>query len=563
MGLGTGWRSFVKNSPYWVRRTLFFLEDNWVKIAIAFFVIGMAGVSVWALSQMESFYRLQQLSFMPLWFLIIIISSIISALIYVSLMFGLMSRQKKKKIIGELINVHFKDVIGIDEAKEEAREMVQLLKDHRRVQQIGGKAIRGLLMQGPPGCGKTYLAKAIATEAKVPFISMAASDFVEIFVGVGSSRVRRIFRDARRLAQIHGAAIIFIDEVDAIGRNRTFGWGGSIETNSTLNSLLVEMDGIQDTDANVVVIGATNAPESSLDVALLRPGRFDRKIYVDRPNLEGRKEVFEYYLSKVKAEPDIDVGRLARWSVYKSPADIENIVKEGALIATRNGRDVIAYKDLSEAMDRIELGVKHRKSMTEGERKLIAYHEGGHLVTTYLIHPTDDVFKASIIARRDSLGMVQPRAREELHTHSRERLLADIKVSLAGYVAEKVVFGVTSDGVASDFRHAFSIARAMVGRLGMGGRYIGDWMSAAGQDGVAWAVMISEDTKRELDQETNKILTDCAAEVEKLLKTERKILDRFAQELLKKEELEYDEIEAIFAEFGQSRKQLADPKAAD
>ena len=377
-------------------------------------------------------------------------------------------------------------------------------------------------------------------------------------MGVGASRVRKIFKDARRQASANGACIIFIDELDAIGRARTYSSMGGQETDQTLNALLVEMDGLQGRQENVVVIGATNAAEGVLDPALLRPGRFDRKIYVDRPNLEGREKVFKFYLSKVQADPVIDVGRLARISVGKSPAEIENIVKEAALIATRKKQDQVTYKDISEAIERVDLGIKHRKSMTEAERRRVAYHEAGHLITLQFFHPTDDVFKASIIARRGTLGVVYHNPREEFHTQGRDKLLADIKVSLAGYVAEKIVFGETSDGVSGDFQHAMAVAQQMVWSLGMGSKYLGDWTMPFGRQ-TAFSngnSQLSESVKADLNAETNGIFRSCAEEVEKMLTRERVILDRFANELLKRDELEYDDIEAIFAEYGKSRAQM-------
>ncbi|MBI3332812.1 MAG: AAA family ATPase [Candidatus Omnitrophica bacterium] len=545
---------------FWWRRLLIFFRDHWLGITISLFSVLCLGLTWYGMSKLESFYRNMQLATLPMTILVWLVMGAISAFIYVWVMFGYFSKQNRKNIKGQQVDVHFKDVIGIDEAKEEAWEVVQLLKDHARLKKVGGKILKGILMQGPPGCGKTYLAKAIATEAGIPFLSLAASDFVEVFVGVGASRVRKLFKDARRLAYANGACIIFIDELDAVGRSRTFSWMGGQETNSTLNALLVEMDGLQAEQENVIVIGASNAAEETLDVALLRPGRFDRKIYVDRPNLEGREKIFTYYLGKVQADSAIDVGRLARRTVGKTPAEIENMIKEGALIATRNKRDRISYDDLSEALERIELGIKHRKSMSETERRLVAYHEAGHLVVLYLLHPTDDVFKASIIARRGTLGVVHHNPREELHTHSREKLLADVKVSLAGYVSEKLVFGTTSSGVAGDFQHAMALAHSMVWRFGMGSKYLGDWtiplMPASGlTDGIN--SQLSEMVKGELNAETNNLFRSCAEEVEQLLKRERPILDRFANELLKREELEYDEIEAIFAEYGKPHPRIA------
>ncbi len=535
-----------------LRRVKVYIIDHKIAVGSALFVLVCFWLSWWGMSKMESFYVNMTIATLPLHILTWILGSIISAFIYVSLMFGMFSKSnRKQKTKSHFVNVRFSDVIGIDEAKEEAWEVVELLKDHARLKKVGGKIIRGLLMQGPPGCGKTYLAKAIATEAGIPFLSLAASDFVEIFVGVGASRVRKLFTDARRLAYSNGACIIFIDELDAVGRARSFSWMGGQETNSTLNALLVEMDGLQSEQENVVIIGASNAPEETLDPALLRPGRFDRKIYVDKPNLAGREKVLAYYMGKVQAESNIDIGRLARRTVAKSPADLENLIKEAALIASRNKHEKLTYDDLSEALERIELGIKHRKSMSDSERRMTAYHESGHLLVLYLLHPTDDVFKASIIARRGTLGVVYHMPREEMHSHDKNKLLADIKVSLAGYVAEKLVSGVTTTGVSGDFQNAMTKANAMVWRLGMGSKYLGDWgmLTANGS-----STMLSQQVVAELNAETNAIFQSCAKEVEQLLTKERAILDRFASELLKKEELEYDEIEAIFAEHGKSRQ---------
>ncbi len=538
------------------RKLKIFCQDHWLGIAITLTAVICFGLTWYGMSKLESFYRNMQLATLPMTILVWLLMGAISAFIYVWVLFGYFSKQNRKQVKGQQVNVHFRDVIGIDEAKEEAWEVVQLLRDRARLKKMGGKILRGILMVGPPGCGKTYLAKAIATEAGIPFLSLAASDFVEVFVGVGASRVRKLFKDARRMSYAQGACIIFIDELDAVGRSRSFSWMGGQETNSTLNALLVEMDGLQGAQENVVVIGATNAAEEVLDIAMLRPGRFDRKIYVDRPNLEGREKLFTYYLGKVQAEPNIDVGRVARRAVRKTPAEIENIVKEAALIATRYKREKVTYGDISEALERIDLGIKHRKSMSQTERRMTAYHEAGHLIVMYLLHPIDDVFKASIIARRGTLGVVWPSPREELHTQSKDQLLADIKVDLGGYMAEKLVSGTTCSGVASDFRDAMGRAHNMVWRFGMGTKYLGDWAMLA--DGNS--SQLSDTVKSELNAETNAIFRTCAEEVEQLLTKERMILDRFAKELLEKEELEYDEIEAIFAEYGKSRMPLPSSK---
>jgi ATP-dependent metalloprotease FtsH len=493
-----------------------------------------------------------QLAQLPIQIIMWVFASAISAVIYVSLMFGRFGQIDSKKIKGTNVNIKFSDVLGIDEAKEEALEVVNLLKDHAAVQKVGGKIIKGLLLIGPPGCGKTYIAKAIATEAGLPFLSLSASEFTEIFVGVGARRVRKLFKQARRLAYANGGAIVFIDEIDAIGRTRTFSFMSGQESNTTLNQLLVEMDGLQNEKENVVVIGATNSSEEILDPAILRPGRFDRKLYVDRPNLQGREDIFKYYLGKVKYDPALDIGKLARQAVYKTPAEIENIIKEASIIALRSKRDIINHKDLSEAMERIELGIKHRKHMTPEEKKVVAYHEAGHLITLYMLHPTDDVFKASIIARRGALGVVHHQPREEIFTSNKERLLGTIQVSLAGYVAEKTKFNTTSDGVSADFQNAMRIAHGMVWCLGMDGKHIGDYsIIPEGQ--------LADSIKEELNIETQKIFQKCLQEVETLLHQETELLDRFANELLKREELEYDEIDAIFKEYKKTKIGCAPP----
>lgn len=523
---------------------LFFLE-YWVRVLIATVVLTVLGLAIYGLSTLESFYRHMTLATIPVQLLLGAMHALMFVYLYMTVFRGGFAKLKPNMIKGEKVGVNFKDVIGIDEAKQESWEVVELIKDRRKLQQIGGKIVRGILMMGPPGCGKTYLAKAIATEAGIPFISMSASEFTEIFVGVGASRMRKLFKKANRLAEAHGGCIIFIDELDAIGRKRSFSYlGGGMETNTTQNQLLVEMDGLSEKQQNVIIIGATNTPESELDDALKRPGRFDRKVYIDRPNLEGREKIFEFYLTKVKHDKSINVAKLAKQAVYKSPADIMNIIKESALIATRNKRDVVTHKDISEAMDRIDLGIKHRKHMTVREREMVAYHEAGHLVTLYIIHPTDDVFKASIISHKGFLGIVQHQPREELHTRSKEALMSDIKVSLSGYLSESIKYGTTSTGVSQDFTNAMANAHAMVWSLGMGDAgMVGDYT-------VIPQAQLADATKDRLNTETQNIMQRCLKETEEFLKKEWKIVERFVKELLEKEELEYDDIEAIFKEYG-------------
>ena len=538
-----------------------FCEIHWIKIAVVVVCVGSIVWPIYAMMKIDSYQR----TYLMALFAMTPIQSILYAGIFIVMLYwlhyggGSFSKLSKGKVKGDQVNVRWSEVIGMDEAKREAWEVVELLKDHAKVEQIGGKVLRGVLLIGPPGCGKTYLAKAIATEATLPFLSISGSEFIEIFVGTGPARVRKIFKQAQQFARIEGGCIIFIDELDAVGTSRgtDLGFGAQTERNNTVNELLVQMDGLESQRYNIVVIGATNASESVLDQALLRPGRLDRKIYVDRPGLDDREKLYQFYLGKVKADPAIDVARLARRTVWKSPADIENIVKESALIATRNKRQLITFKDLSEALERIELGFKRHRKMNEEERRRIAYHEAGHVVVTYLLHPTDDVFKASIISRRDALGVVYHQPREELFTSSRDRILANIKAALGGFVAEKLKFESTSDGVAADFHNAITQAHNMVWRLGMGTNgFIGDYEALLS----SWAFRsagsgdrLSDRMKERLNDETHAILSQCVKDVEVLLRAEDVLLERFASELLKKEELEYDDIEAIFTEYGKQR----------
>ena len=526
------------------RKLIMYFRMYKVIIIVGFLIALLVVLSVVGLRSLESFYRKMTLATMPLQFLMAGIHAAIFVFMYLVFLRGGFAKLDKAPIKGRDIDVRWKDVIGMEGAKQEAWEVVQLIRDRARLKAIGGKVIKGLLMIGPPGCGKTYLAKAIATEARLPFISMSGSEFVEIFVGVGASRVRKLFKKARNLAFGYGGCIIFLDEIDAVGRSRSFSFMGGQETNSTQNQLLAELDGLKEKGHNIVVIAATNAPEESLDAALKRPGRFDRMIYITRPNQEDREKIFAYYLSRVKVDESVDIGRLARRAVYKTPADIENLVKESALISTRRKKAKIGWEEISEAFERIELGIKHPLTMTPKEREMTAYHESGHLMITFLLHPTDDIFKASIIPRRGTLGVVHHSPTQELHTKSKEGFLADIKTALGGYVAEKLKVGVTSSGVASDFRQSMMVAHNMVWKLGMGDSgLLGDFTAVPKEQ-------LSEDVKKRLNDDTNKIFQKCVKEVDELLTKERPLLDKFAKELLEKEELEYDEIEAIFKKAG-------------
>ncbi len=561
------------------RKIKLFFEFHWIAIIITVLtvIIGISFIfflrnAIVAWQTSESYFKKSALAQYGLFFYIFLVLQIISLPLSGALWIWLMrggamkfTHIGKKAIEGKDIRIHWQDVIGMEEAKEEAMEVVRLVTDRAKLQAIGGKILRGILMIGPPGCGKTYLAKAIATESNIPFIAMSGSEFIEMFVGVGASRIRKLFKQAQQLAYVEGGCIIFIDELDAVGAQRAVdrGFGGQTESNTTLNQLLIEMDGLKEKDYNIIIIGATNAPESFLDPALLRPGRFDRKIYVDLPNLEERDKLFAYYMKDVKYEPTVDMKRLARLTVGNSPADISNLIREATLITIRNRKETVSMKEISEAYDRVEMGIKHKVVFTQSDREKIAYHEAGHAIAMYFLAPHKDVFKATILARGGALGFVMPQPREEIHVHTKEQYLGDIKVSLASYVAEKLKINTTTSGVSQDFNSAMWRAHSMAWEWGMGkSGLVGNYSLLAQMttrygifrgEGVSY---ISEKLKEQLNNDVQQILHECLKEVEDLLIKESALLDRFAQELLAKDELNYDEIEAIFKEFGKARPSL-------
>ncbi|MFA5114978.1 MAG: AAA family ATPase [Candidatus Omnitrophota bacterium] len=539
---------------YWLRMLLWAIAS----IALILLVILLVkGIKAWF--EAESYVRQSQLAMYPLQIFIWVIVGAIQTTMFVFMLYWMQFKKggqqfthsNKKSVSGKDVGIHWSDVIGMDEAKEEALEVVNLIRDRAELQRIGGRILRGLLMLGPPGCGKTYLAKAIATEAGMPFISMSGSEFVEMFVGVGAGRIRNLFKSARELAEIEGGCIIFIDELDALGARRGIetGGGGTTEHNQTLNQLLVEMDGLKEKDTNVVIIGATNAPENYLDIALLRPGRFDRKIYVDKPSLEDRQKLFEYYLKEVKYDQaSVKTDRLARITVGNSPADIANIVRESALIAVRRKKNLISMKEIDDARERISLGIKRRIKVRQEEKLQAAYHEAGHAIVTYLLVPTQDVFKVTITPRGYTGGATWTPEKEEIFIPDRQKLLGEIKTCLGSYAAERLKLGTTTAGVDSDFKKALYIAHNMVWRWGMGkSGVIGNFHVFNN------AEFVSESTRNRLDIDVQDILNTCLREVEELLHKEDAILERLAKELIAKEELNYDEIEAIFKEFGKNR----------
>ncbi len=545
------------------KKIRFYIKLHWLKALLAIFLTALAislvflitvGLRAW--NESESYLRQSQLAMIPLQLYLQVIMALIFGFVYTYLMYWLyfkrgassFSQTTKKSVAGADVGITWNDVIGMDEAKEEALEIVKLITDRARLQSIGGKILKGILMLGPPGCGKTYLAKAIATETKLPFISMSGSEFVEMFVGVGAGRVRSLFKRAQQLAELEGGCIIFIDEIDAVGAQRSMerGFGGTTEHNTTLNQLLVEMDGLKDKDYNIVLIGATNASEAYLDPALLRPGRFDRKIIVDKPNLEDRQKLFAYYLQKVKYNvTDVKIDRLARITVGQSPADIANIVREAALITIRNQNSSISMKEIDEARERIALGIKRRIRLSEKEKWQTAYHECGHAIVTYLLAPSKDVFKITITPRGPTGGATWTPEREDTFIEDSNAILSKIKISLGSYAAEKIKYNATTSGVYGDFSTAMHLAHSMVWVCGMGkSGLLGNWEMVR---------RISEEVKARLDADVQDILNTCLSEVISLLKKEEPLMDRLAKELVAKGELNYDEIEAIFKEFGKSR----------
>ena len=544
---------------YWLR---IIIITGCSALAIGLAIVIINGIRAW--NESESYLRQSQLAAYPLQIFIWIIIGLIQGAVYTYMMYWMFYKRggqsftqtAKKSISGKDIGITWNDVIGMDEAKQEALEVVKLIKDRAELQRIGGKILKGILMLGPPGCGKTYLAKAIATEAGMPFISMSGSEFVEMFVGVGAGRIRSLFKKARNLAELNGGCIIFIDEVDAVGMQRAAetGFGGQTETNTTLNQLLVEMDGLKEKDINIVIIGATNMAENFLDAALLRPGRFDRKIYVDLPGLEDREKLFLYYLKKIKYDDQtVKIDRLAKIAVGYSPADISNVIREAALIAIRNRKEIVSMKEIEDARERITLGIKRRIKLSDAQKWQVAYHEAGHAIAMYLLVPHLDVFKATIVPRKETGGVVWPVEKEETMVKDKNQYLAEIKMYLGSYAAEKIKFGCTTGGVDADFHYAMSRAHNMVWRWGMGKSGLLGNFYALLPKRMGQTALLSDATKTILDQDVQEIMNSCLKEVEALLIKERDLLDRFSSELFQKEELDYDEIEALFKESGKSR----------
>jgi cell division protease FtsH len=437
--------------------------------------------------------------------------------------------------------VTFADVAGIDEAKAELSEVVDFLRNPEKYQRLGGHIPHGVLLAGPPGTGKTLLARAVAGEAEVPFYSMSASEFVEAIVGVGASRVRDLFKQAKESAP----AIVFIDELDAIGRSRSSAVagfsGGNDEREQTLNQILTEMDGF-DSSTGVIVIGATNRPEV-LDQALLRPGRFDRRIAVQPPDRGGREAILRVHTRGVPLGPDVDLGRLAAGTPGMVGADLANLVNEAALLAARRNHEVVSEADFTDALERIILGAERKVMISPEDRRRTAYHEAGHAVVGMLTEGADPVRKISIIPRGMSLGVTFSAPEGDRFNYQRRELLAKIKVALGGRGAEEIVYDEPTTGAESDIQQLTEIARQMVGRWGMSSA-VGP-LTVIPTDGrgpfLPGASEVSEDTQKLVDAEVRRIVEEAHEEVVALLRENRPKLDALAEALLEHETLDEDD----------------------
>ena len=461
--------------------------------------------------------------------------------------FMTLGKNKAKIYMENELNVTFDDVAGVDEAKAELVEIVEFLRQPERYTRIGGKMPKGILLVGPPGTGKTLLAKAVAGESKVPFFSMSGSEFVEMFVGLGAARVRDLFTQAKEKAP----CIIFIDELDALGKARGFGaMGGHDEREQTLNQLLVEMDGF-DQRAGVILMAATNRPEI-LDPALLRPGRFDRQVLVDRPDKKGREAILKVHLKNVPIEPNVDVEKVAAMTSGMVGADLENLINEATLLAARRGKDTVGMTEFTEAVERIIAGLeKKNRLINPEEKKIVAYHELGHALVAMALPGTDPVQKITIIPRGiAALGYTMQVPTEDRFLMRESELLNKIATLLGGRAAEAIVFNEISTGAHNDLSRATDIARSMVREYGMS-RKIGQVYFAKGQRSPFLGVApegpneYSEATAQMIDEEIRSIISAQYEQAVRLLTEKKDVLDRAAQLLLEKETIEGEEIKAL------------------
>jgi cell division protease FtsH len=457
-------------------------------------------------------------------------------------------KSKAKMLTEAHGRVTFEDVAGVDEAKEDLQEIVEFLRDPQKFQRLGGRIPRGVLLVGPPGTGKTLLGRAIAGEANVPFFTISGSDFVEMFVGVGASRVRDMFEQAKKNAP----CIIFIDEIDAVGRHRGAGLGGgNDEREQTLNQLLVEMDGFE-ANEGVILIAATNRPDV-LDPALLRPGRFDRQIVVPNPDVVGREKILRVHAKKVPLAPDVDLKTVARGTPGFSGADLMNLVNEAALLAARRGKRIVMMTEFEDAKDKVMMGAERRTLvMTEDEKRLTAYHEAGHAIVALNVPATDPVHKATIIPRGRALGMVMQLPERDKLSMSFEQMTSRLAIMMGGRVAEEQIFGsekVTS-GAASDIEQATRLARMMVTRWGFS-EELGNVAYGENQDEVFLGMSVgrqqnvSEATAQKIDAEVRRFVEAGHVEARRILKDHADDLETLAQGLLEYETLSGEEIKDL------------------
>ena len=466
-------------------------------------------------------------------------------------------KSKAKLLNSDQINTTFADVAGVDEAKEDVSELVEFLSDPSKFQRLGGRIPKGVLMVGPPGTGKTLLAKAIAGEAKVPFFSISGSDFVEMFVGVGASRVRDMFEQAKKQAP----CIIFIDEIDAVGRHRGGGWGGgNDEREQTLNQMLVEMDGFEGNEG-VIVIAATNRPDV-LDKALLRPGRFDRQVYVSLPDIRGREQILKVHGRKVPIDESVELSVIARGTPGFSGADLANLVNEAALFAARGSRRVVGMEEFEKARDKIMMGAERRSMvMSDKEKANTAYHEAGHAIIGRLVPEHDPVHKVTIIPRGRALGVTQYLPEEDRYSMSRRQLFSQLCSLFGGRIAEELIGGLdaVTTGASNDIERATQMARNMVTKWGltekMGPVLYGEDESQQPGGGNAH---YSEDTSREIDQEVRQILDDAYSQAKKLLEDNRDVLEAMKEALMEYETIDADQVDDLM-----NRRKVRPPQQWD
>lgn len=443
------------------------------------------------------------------------------------------------------VKTRFQDVAGVDEAKEELMELVDFLKQPNKYTDIGGKIPKGALLVGPPGTGKTLLARAVAGEAGVPFFRISGSDFVEMFVGVGASRVRDLFRSAREKAP----CIIFIDELDAIGKSRVNNLGGNDEREQTLNQLLVEMDGF-DNEKGLIILAATNRPDI-LDPALLRPGRFDRQIVVDKPDVKGREEILRLHAKNVKIDPSVDFSAVAHATSGFAGADLANIVNEAALLAVRAGRKVVLMDDFDEAIEKTLVGLKKKSRVVkENERKIVAYHETGHALVAAFTPGSDPVHKITIIPRgMGALGYTLQRSEDDQFLYSKKELMGQVDVLLGGRAAEQIIFGEISTGASNDISRATDIIKRMITDYGMSEKFKNVTLGKSGRGyGTQEPELVrefSEDTQKYVDDEIARVMEERYQFVLKTLKKHGNLLEYIAQRLLEKETMDGKEFQEI------------------